>query len=181
MTEKTFERVLGSVLLVLSTYYCITMFSYPSNAGRIPGIVSLVAIVGLIIQLGLTFRTKSVVSVKEQVTIGEQATQPAQAIGELSSGSNEIEEDSFENLVALRGVRLRRFLLISGFILAYYVGTIFFGFVVMTTVLIPTILLLVRERIWVAIVAGACGALASYLLIVQLLGLSWIPSFWTGG
>lgn len=182
MSELRFDRILTGALLAFSLWYAVTMFLYPANAGRIPGIVAAVAVVALIVQLLLSFRSPS----RLAAIAGAEAAvpiSPADAVpdNKLLAASPVLEQDSYENLLALRGPRLRRFLLISGFIVACYLGALLVGFVVATTVLLPVLLLLSGERTRVAVIAGVATAVSTYLLVVQLLGLPLLDGFFFGG
>lgn len=182
MNELRFDRILTVVLLAFSTWYAVTMFLYPANAGRVPGIVALVAIGALIVQLALSFRpSKPTTATAESPVLAT----PGSGEGATATGSlpivQEVEPDTYDNLLALRGPRLRRFLVISGFILAYYVGALLVGWVISTTVLLPAVLLLSGERVRVVVIAGVASAIGSYLLVVQLLGLPLLDGFFFGG
>jgi hypothetical protein len=83
----------------------------------------------------------------------------------------ELEQDSYENLIALRGVRRRRFLAIAAFSVAFYVGYLLVGFVVTTGVLMAAILVAARERPHVVVIGALVGAGAAYALVVSLLGI----------
>ena len=178
MTERKFDGILTTALLAFSAVYCVIMFLYPAQAGRVPGIVALVAIGALLLQLLLSLRSRS--------TSGRTADEPAvvsavqaglaNADAPISAG-NEPEPDNFYTLLAFRGGRLRRLLTIFGFILAFYVGATLVGFVVTPTVLMVAILLMARERVRVALIGGAVAAVSSYLLVVQLLGLPLIQGY----
>lgn len=178
MSEKIFDRILTGALLMFSAWYCVSMLLYPSNAGRIPAIVASVAIGALLVQLWLSFRSRRAAP----STVAEIPSVPDQPyLPRVEAESNEPEKDTYDTLLAVRGKRLRRLLMICGFILAFYLSSILVGFVVTSAVLIPAIFLMARERIWVALIGGAVAAVASYLLVVQLLGLPLIQGYLVGG
>jgi hypothetical protein len=77
--------------------------------------------------------------------------------------------DTYETLIALTPERRRKFLAIVGFSIAFYFGILLAGFVVTSAVLITGILLLSRERVWVALVGGAAGGAAAYGLVVGVM------------
>jgi hypothetical protein len=182
MNELRFDRILTGTLLAFSVWYAITMFLYPSNAGRIPGIVASVAIVALVVQLLLSFRPPSApVEATQEITVvpiggGDAGTQRTSL-----AAVPVIEKDSYDNLLALRGPRLRRLLVITGFIFAYLFGAMLVGFVLATTILLPAVLLLSGERLRVAVIAAVAGAVSSYLLVVHVLFLPLFDGFFFGG
>ncbi|MER3390871.1 MAG: hypothetical protein RJQ01_12700 [Microcella sp.] len=177
MSELRFERILTALLLVGSVWYAIVMFSYPSNAGRIPGIVAIVASVTLLVQLLLSLRTRSrsTPSDQDDRPVEEQGRSPSRVDDADAQGASRpapvLEQDSYDTLIALRGARRRRFLIMAGYILVFYIGSLLVGFVVTTTVLLPVILLLAGEKVRVAVISAVVAAVGSYLLVVQLLGL----------
>ena len=117
----------------------------------------------------------SVTSASDPATAGHTggATLPA---GDLTAvrhavEEQELEQDSYENLIALRGVRRRRFIAIAAFSVAFYVGYILVGFVVTTGVLMAAILVAARERPHVVVIGALVGAGAAYALVVSLLNI----------
>lgn len=184
MNALRFDRILTVALLAFSIWYAIAMFSYPVNAGRIPGIVAVIAIIALVVQLILSFRAPAVSPdlPTEPIAVLMSGEESAGATSPLASDPFPfLERDSYENLLAVRGPRLRRLLTISGFTIAFLVSAILVGFVLTTTLLLPAVILLSGERARVAFIAGLAGAVGSYLLIVQLLGLPLFDGVLLGG
>lgn len=187
MNERRFELIVSYVLLAFAVWYLATMASYPDNAGRVPVITAAVAAAALVVQIvtlhlrrrkaaegepPLPHLAGAVLDRADARTEGHDVQHPHLA-EELEV---ELEKDSYETLIAINGVRRRRFLAMAAFCVLFYAGILIAGFVVTTGVLIAAIMLSAKEKIYTALIAGVAGAAAAYGLVVSLMGLQ--P--WTG-
>ncbi|RIQ35891.1 hypothetical protein [Jiangella rhizosphaerae] len=188
MNERRFELIVSWILLAFVLWYLATMASYPDNAGRVPVITAAVAAAALVVQIAtlhlrrrrpaadgephLPHLAEAVLDRADARTEGHDVQHPHLA-EELE---DELEKDSYDTLIAITGVRRRRFLAMAAFCVLFYVGILVAGFVVTTGVLIAAIMLSAKERLHVALIGGLAGAAAAYGLVVLLMGLQ--P--WTG-
>lgn len=171
MNARRFDLSFTVLLLLGSLAYLARMLTYPGGAGRVPSVVSAVAVGALILQLVLiTLRHDAAV---ERETLGEPVLIPGAAVEEPEEhGSPVVEEqDSYETLVALRGERRVKFISIAAFTIAFYFGVLLVGFVITSTVLVSGILVLCRERWPIVLAGGATGLVVSYGMMVWLLDL----------
>ena len=187
MNERRFELIVSWILLGFTVWYLATMASYADNAGRVPAITASVAGVALVVQIAtlhlrrrkpaheeahLPHLAEAVLDRADARTEGHDVHHPHLA-EELE---DELEKDSYDTLIAIKGVRRTRFLAMAAFCVLFYVGILIAGFIVTTGVLIAAIMLTAKERLRTAVVAGLAGAAAAYGLVVSLMGLQ--P--WTG-
>lgn len=188
MNERRFELIVSWVLLGFTVWYIATMASYSNNAGRVPVITAAVAGVALIVQIvslhvrrrkaaehdeaHLPHLAEAVLDRADARTEGHDVQHP-HLTEELE---DELEKDSYDTLIAIKGVRLTRFLAMAAFCVLFYVGILVAGFVVTTGVLIAAIMLSAKEKLYTAVIAGLASAAAAYGLVVSLMGLQ--P--WTG-
>jgi hypothetical protein len=187
MNERRFELIVSWILLGFTVWYLATMASYSNNAGRVPAITAAVAGVALVVQIAtlhlrrrkpvheeahLPHLAEAVLDRADARTEGHDVQHPHLA-EELE---DELEKDSYDTLIAIKGVRRTRFLAMAGFCVLFYAGILIAGFIVTTGVLIAAIMLTAKEKLWTAAIAGLVGAAAAYGLVVSLMGLQ--P--WTG-
>lgn len=178
MNERRFDLLLTLALLGFGVWYGVRMYSYPANAGMVPAIVATVFVGALVVQAVLMGR-RLTARAEADGGVAEEAVATAEVSGSGRPGteelppraSNEPEPDTYETLIALKGVRRRRFLTIVAFTIAFYVGTMLVSFVLTAGVLITAILLVSREKLYVALTGGLVGALSAYGLVVGLLDL----------
>ncbi|HUR02724.1 MAG TPA: hypothetical protein VM347_09300 [Nonomuraea sp.] len=175
MSESRFQLGLSAVLLAGAVWYAIEMASYPSNAGRVPLIVALVAIGVLVVQIIGQLRA---LRVPEHAKVAH-VPQPSEfathdhTLEEVEALAQDVEEatEGFDALLALDRLRRNRFIAISIFSVLYYVGALLIGFVLATGILITAFLLVARERVVTALVAGVISLAAVYGLVVLVLEL----------
>ncbi|WP_116947632.1 hypothetical protein [Jiangella endophytica] len=187
MNERRFELIVSWILLGFAVWYLVTMASYPDNAGRVPVITAAVAAAALVVQIvtlhvrrrkpaegeaHLPHLAEAVLDRADARTEGHDVQHPHLA-EELE---DELEKDSYDTLIAIKGVRRTRFLAMAAFCVLFYAGILIAGFVVTTGVLIAAIMLSAKEKIHTALIGGLAGAAAAYGLVVSLMGLQ--P--WTG-
>ncbi|MBB5786883.1 hypothetical protein [Jiangella mangrovi] len=187
MNERRFELIVSWILLGFTVWYLATMASYSNNAGRVPAITAAVAGVALIVQIVTLYvrRDKAAHEEAHLPHLAEAVLDRADARTEGHEGEHqhlaeeledELEKDSYDTLIAIKGVRRTRFLAMAAFCVLFYVGILIAGFVVTTGVLIAAIMLTAKEKPYTAVIAGLAGAAAAYGLVVSLMGLQ--P--WTG-
>jgi hypothetical protein len=158
MTARRFDQLLTLGLLVLAVGYALRMAAYPDRAGLVPALVGLVMAVTLVVQLLLLARGRHE-GRREDVAEDGDGSPP------------DLEPDTYETLIALRGERRTKFLTIVGFIVIFYAVVLLAGFVVAVTLTIPLLLLRLRERPFVVVVGAVAAGAASYMFVVGLLGL----------
>lgn len=198
MTARRFDLLVTCVLLAFATWYGLRMLAYPAGAGVVPAIAAGIMVVALLVQLLLSLRKPAEPAEPGAHGVAAGRTGPGEhgatavgapphaAVPHAADGSpelddltavrhaveeQELEQDSYETLIALRGVRRRRFLAITLFSAAFYVGFLLVGFVVTTGVLMAAILLFARERAHVVVIGGLVAAGSAYALVVSLLGI----------
>lgn len=187
MNERRFELIVSWVLLGFAVWYLATMASYPDNAGRVPVITAAVAAGALVIQIVTLHvrRRKPVAEEAHLPHIAEAVLDRADARTEghdvqhphlAEELEDELEKDSYDTLIAIKGVRRTRFLTMAAFCVLFYAGILIAGFVVTTGVLIAAIMLSAKEKLLTALIGGLAGSAAAYGLVVSLMGLQ--P--WTG-
>ena len=165
MDEARFDLLLTVLLLGGAVWYVLTMLSYPSTAGRVPAIVGAIMIAAAVVQL-----VAQLVRYARRDLTGPVAPDVVPADDErVPRAEQEPEMDTYETLIALAPERRRKFLAIVGFSIAFYFGIVLAGFVITSAVLITAILLLSRERVWVAVVGGVAGGAAAYGLVVGVM------------
>lgn len=190
MTARRFDLLVTCVLFAFGIWYGLEMLSYPDRAGVVPAVAAGIMVAALVVQLLLSLRKPR--TPPEPPQAGPGAGHGATALGATPSSTGhhrvhmpsadladvrhavedkELEQDSYENLIVLRGVRRRRFLAIALFSVLFYVGYLLVGFVVTTGVLMAAILVAARERPHVVVIGGLVGAGAAYALVVSLLGI----------
>lgn len=189
MSARTFERLVALALLAFATWYFVTMLSYPEGAGQIPAIVAAVMMTALVVQLALSFRAPagetgpapvrtdppSAVSGALPLAAGPPAGDGAGLPASSAAGSPpDIEPDTYETLIRLTPTRRRLFLGIAVWTLLFYVGALAVGFVATFSVLFTALLMYVRERPVVAVVAGVLSGLVMYAFVSVFLEL---PAF----
>lgn len=175
MSENRFQIGLSAVLLVGTVWYAVEMASYPSNAGRVPLIVALVAIGALGVQLVAqvrALRAPEPAPVAAVPQAGDVATND-RTLEEVEALAQEVEEatEGYDALLALDRLRRNRFIAISIFSILFYFGALAVGFVLTTGVLITAFLLVARERLFTALAAGVLSAASVYALVVLVLEL----------
>jgi hypothetical protein len=173
MSEKRFQLGLSAVLLVGSVWYAIEMASFPSNAGRVPLIVALVAIGALTVQIAVqvrALRAPEPVHVAHVPQASEVST-TEHTLEEVEALAQEVEEatEGFDALLALDRLRRNRFVAISIFSILFYFMALAVGFVITSGVLITAFLLVARERLVTALIAGVISAASVYALVVLVL------------
>ena len=199
MNARRFDLLVTWTLLVFAAWYGLVMLSYPDDAGRVPAIAAAIMVAALLVQLVVSYRRTTETREGTAGATGTPDAEPDPAaskpqakdgaathhrLGDVRHTVEEAEldvrhavetlepeRDSYETLIALSGVRRRRFLAITLFSGLFYVGFILVGFVVTTGVLITAILFAARERPHVALLGGAIGAAAAYGLVVLLIGI----------
>ena len=195
MNSHRFDLLVTWALLAFGTWYGLQMLSYPDGAGVVPAIAAAIMVAALLVQLVVLHRkhsrdaeagtggatalgsdpAPSVPSPSAPAPVGHGggAALPADDLTAVRHAveEQELEQDSYENLIALRGVRRRRFVAIAAFSVAFYVGYILVGFVVTTGVLMAAILVAARERPYVVVIGALAGAGAAYALVVSLLNI----------
>jgi hypothetical protein len=186
MNERRFELIVSWILLGFTVWYIATMASYSNNAGRVPVITASVAGVALIVQIvTLHVKRRKAAEQPHLPHLAEAVLERADARTEGHDAQHshlaeeleeELEKDSYDTLIAIKGVRRTRFLAMAAFCVLFYVGILVAGFVVTTGVLIAAIMLSAKEKLYTAAIAGLAGAAAAYGLVVLLMGLQ--P--WTG-
>jgi hypothetical protein len=179
MNERRFELLLTWVLLGFALVYGVRMYTYPSDAGRVPSIVAAVMVGALVVQLVTMHRfpprqTAGEPGGKSRDGENERRTptDTAPVVGRRESGSAEPEPDSYETLIALTPLRQRRFWTITGFAVIFAVGIPLVGFVVTAGLTVAGILLFARERPRTVVAGAAFATAAAYGLVVGLIGLS---------
>src|SRR4051812_49175247 len=175
MSENRFQLGLSAVLLVGAVWYAIEMASYPSNAGRVPLIVALVAIGALAVQIVAQVRALRAPE-PAHVAHVPQATEVAtheHTLEEVEALAQEVEEatEGFDALLALDRLRRNRFIAISIFSILFYFMALAVGFVITSGVLITVFLLVARERLVTSLVAGLISAASVYALVVLVLDM----------
>ncbi len=201
MSARSFERLVTLVLLAFATAYLVKMLTYPEGAGQIPAIVAAVMIAALLVQLAASFRSgeggddagaapaaSAAPSSADPSSGGPSSGGPSSAApGGAASAQHpvassvaasaeevsppEIEPDTYETLIRLRGQRRRLFLAIAVWTLLFYVGALAVGFVATFAVLFAALLIYVRERLVVALVAGALSGVLMYAFVTVFLEL----------
>lgn len=179
MNAHRFDLLVAWVLLLIACGYGLQMLSYSNNAGRVPAICAAVMAGALVVQLAMSHRHRTTggkagraatESAAVGPTVGEDSTDYVAGANQLAA-RYEPEPDSYETLIALHGVRRRRFLSIALFSCLFYLGFALVGFVLTTGLLIAGILLAAREKIYVATTGGVVGAAVAYTLVVTLIGV----------
>lgn len=160
MDEHRFDILLTLALLAGGVWYVLRMLAYPSTAGRVPAIVGAIMVVAALVQLAI-----QLVRYRRR----DSAVAPAAEEERVPRAEQEPEMDTYATLIALAPERRRKFLAIVAFSIAFYFGIILAGFVVTSAVLITAILLISRERVWVAVVGGVAGGAAAYGLVVGVM------------
>lgn len=188
MNERRFELIFSYVLLGFTVWYLAAMVSYSGNAGRVPAITAAVAGVALVVQIVTLHLRRRKPPVHEEAHVPHIAEAVLERADARTEGhdvqhahladelEDELEKDSYDTLIAIKGVRRTRFLAMAAFCVLFYVGILVAGFVVTTGVLIAAIMLTAKEKLYTAVIAGLVGAAAAYGLVVSLMGLQ--P--WTG-
>lgn len=193
MTARRFDLLVTCLLLAFGIWYGLEMLGYPDRAGVVPAIAAGIMVAALLVQLLLSLRKPRTPPEPQQASpdgpgVGHGATAlgarpssaghhrvhvPSADLTEVRHAveEKELEQDSYESLIVLRGVRRRRFLAITLFSVLFYVGYLLVGFVVTTGVLMAAILVAARERPHVVVIGGLVGAGAAYALVVSLLGI----------
>lgn len=161
MDEHRFDILLTLALLAGGVWYVLRMLAYPSTAGRVPAIVGAIMVAAVLVQLAI-----QIVRYRRRDTTA--APTPADE-DRVPRAEQEPEMDTYDTLIALAPGRRAKFLAIVGFSIAFYFGIILAGFVVTSAVLITAILLVSRERVWVAVVGGVAGGAAAYGLVVGVM------------
>lgn len=168
MDEHRFDVLLTVVLLAGGVWYGVRMLLYPSGAGRVPAFVAAIFVTATLVQLALLLLRRRRPA-PASVDAGGPATSadgPAEPRAE-----QEPEMDTFETLIALTPERRRKFVAIAAFSVLFYVGAMLVGFVITTAVLITAILLVARERAYVAVIGGVLGGAAAYALTVGIMNM----------
>lgn len=174
MSERVFQLVFSAVLFLGTVWYALQMASYPSNAGRVPVIVAVVAAGALAVQM--------VVQVRALRAARPPAPEPAPVptvlldddlLAKAEERAHEVDTalSGYDALLALDRVRRWRFLAIAAFSVLFYFCALAVGFVLTTGVLITLFLLVARERLVTALLAGVVSAAAVYALVVLVLEL----------
>ncbi len=197
MSARSFERLVTLVLLAFATAYLVKMLSYPEGAGQIPAIVAAVMIATLLVQLAASFRSggggddapadpaasaaPSSAAPSGAGSVGAAREQDAVAASVVASPEDvsppDIEPDTYETLIRLRGNRRRLFLAIAVWTLLFYVGALAVGFVATFAVLFAALLLYVRERLVIALAAGALSGVLMYAFVTVFLELPGFDGF----
>ena len=174
MNEGRFQLGLSVVLLLGTAWYAVEMASYPANAGRVPLIVALVAAVALVVQMVVQVRSLRAPAPAPEPVAPRRSTGAGDAtLAETEALAHEVEDavEGYGVLMAMDRVRRHRFLAIALFSILFYVGAVMIGFVLTTGILITAFLLVARERVVTALVAGLTSMAAVYGLVVLVLGL----------
>jgi hypothetical protein len=191
VSARSFERLVTLVLLAFATAYLVKMLSYPEGAGQIPAIVAAVMIAALLVQLAGSFRSGEGGGDAPTAPAASAAPSPAAPAGAGPGGAAseqhavassvapsadeptppEIEPDTYETLIRLHGQRRRLFLAIAVWTMLFYVGALAVGFVATFAVLFAALLIYVRERLVVALVAGALSGVLMYAFVTVFLEL----------
>jgi hypothetical protein len=197
VSARSFERLVTLVLLAFATAYLVKMLTYPEGAGQIPAIVAAVMIAALLVQLAASFRSGEGGDAAPAAPAASAAPSPAAPSGAGRGGAAseqhavassvaasaeevsppEIEPDTYETLIRLRGQRRRLFLAIAVWTLLFYVGALAVGFVATFAVLFAALLIYVRERLVVALVVGALSGVLMYAFVTVFLGLPGFDGF----
>lgn len=175
MNEGRFQLGLSVVLLLGTAWYAVTMASYPSNAGRVPLIVALVATGALVAQIVVQVRAlRAPAPAPEPAPVVATGADSGDAtLAAAEARAHEVEEatEGYDVLMAMDKVRRNRFVAIALFSILFYAGAVLIGFVLATGILITAFLLVARERVVTALVAGLSSMVAVYGLVVLVLGL----------
>jgi hypothetical protein len=171
MSERRFQLVLSAVFVLGTIWYAAEMGAYPSHAGRVPLIVAVVVAGTLVVQMVGQFR-----ALRAPVTEPEPAPVAAAAISDdpLEGAEERVQEvdgalSGYDTLLALDRTRWNRFIAIAAFSLLFYLGALMVGFVLTTGVLITAFLLVARERLITALLAGLISAAGVYALVVVVM------------
>lgn len=159
--ERRADLFVTVVLLVLSVIYLVRMVTYPEAAGKVPAIVAAVMIGTLVVQLVLGRRTVGAHPARRG------SDEPASLLTD-----DEPSDRAYDELIALHGPRLRRFLLISVWTISYFVLVVLVGFVVAAPIAVGGILALSKERMAVVVVGAALALAAAYGLLSMIGGVS---------
>jgi hypothetical protein len=172
MTEGKAQLTLSAALLLGTVWYVAQMVSYPANAGRVPAIVALVTGGALLLQIvGQVRALRRPEPVPASAVTSTLPDDDPLALAEERVHEVDNAASGYDTLLAFDRVRRNRFLAIAAFSILFYVGALLVGFVLTTAVLIPVFLLISRERLVTAIVAGVVSAAAVYALVVVVIGL----------
>ena len=175
MSESRLQLGLSAVLLAGAVWYAVDMSTYPSNAGRVPLIVALVAIGVLVVQMVgqvRALRTPEPARVAH-VPLASEVAAHGHTLEEVEALAQEVEEatEGFDALLALDRLRRNRFIAISIFSVLFYFMALAVGFVITTGVLITAFLLVARERVVTSLFAGVISAGSVYALVVLVLDM----------
>jgi hypothetical protein len=177
MNERRFELLLTWLLLAFALAYGVRMYTYPSDAGRVPSIVAAVMVAALVAQLVVMHRSPRQAAGEPGVESRDgqderrTPTDTGPVVGQRQQGPAEPEPDSYETLISLTPLRRRRFWAITGFAVIFAVGIPLVGFVVTAGLTVAGILLVARERPRTVLAAAAVATAAAYGLVVGLIGL----------
>jgi hypothetical protein len=173
-SERSFERAVTLLLLVGGLWYLAQMLSYPAGSGRIPAIVAIVMIVAAAVQLALSFRRRDRAAPAPALAADDDAGTTADDHGA------EIEPDSYDTLIRLRGKRRRLFIAIAVWTVLFYVGSLAVGFVITFTVLFAALLLYVGEKVRTTAIITVVTALTLYAFLTAVLDLPAARGFLIG-
>ena len=177
MNERRFELLLTWALLGFALAYGVRMYTYPSDAGRVPSIVAGVMVAALMVQLVLSRRSPREEAAGEHATARSGSQEGQHSVTDTPSTERsearpaEPEPDNYANLIALTPLRRRRFWTITGFAVIFAAGIPLVGFVVTAGVTVAGILLLAREQPVTVAAGAAVATAAAYGLVVGLIGL----------
>lgn len=175
MSERQFQLLLSAVFLLGTVWYAFEVASYPANAGRIPLIVALVTAAALVLQIiGQVRALRSPERAPEPQPVSTEAA--ALADDDLARAEERAKEvdnalSGYDTLLRLDRRRFMRFVAIASFSILFYFGALMAGFVLTTGVLITAFLVVARERVVTALLAGVISAAAVYVLVVLVIGL----------
>ncbi len=179
MSERRFHLVLSAVLLLGTAWYAVRMASYPANAGRVPLIVAGVTGAALVAQMigqVRALRAPADTSGPEPVPAAPVTTQALSPDDPLAHAEERVHEvdnalSGYDTLLRLDRTRRNRFAAIAVFSIVFYVSALMIGFVLTAGILITVFLLVAREKLLTALVAGLISAVAVYALVVVVIGM----------